>query len=104
MQNVIGKVISAEAEARRLVETAQKEADQILADARSRSRELLERTRQESRLEAEKTLALAAGDAEREKTESLARAADEIKNNIHFNGTRLQTAVEAAVRCLSGLR
>ncbi len=102
MRDVIQKVVATEAEARQLVQAARNEADQLLSGARLQARALVERAHQEVRGEAERIIVAAEKVALQEKTERLARAAVEIKNNIALDETAAWRVADAALRCVCG--
>ena len=102
MRNVIQKVLEAEAEAKRLVEAAKAEAEDTLCQARKQAQELLAQGRREARAEAERIVEAALKEAEHEKQERLARAAAEIKTQIHLDEAMTRRAVEGVVWCVCG--
>ena len=102
MREVIQKVIEAEIQAKRLVETSQAEAEAILSTARRQSQELVARVEKEARLEAERIVEAGALEAEREKNERLGRAAAETETQVRLEGPAQQRAVESVVRCVGG--
>lgn len=102
MQEVIQRVIAAEAEAKQLVQAARTEAEQLLGGARVEARQLIEQAKREAQLEAERILAAAEAGARDEKKERLACAAKEIEASIRLDDATAQQAVEAAVRCVRG--
>jgi vacuolar-type H+-ATPase subunit H len=102
MREVIQKVIQAEGEAKRLRQEAQAEADRIMTEAQKQAHDLVVRCRQEVRVEAERIMAAAIQEAEREKKESLDRAAAEIEAQVRLDEATKQRAVEAVVRFVCG--
>lgn len=103
MQEVIQKVVAAEAEAKRLVGAAKAGADQLLAAAHLQARQLIEAAHQEAKLDKERILAAAESEAANEKSERLARAARKIESTIQLDEATAQQAVAAAVSFIRGL-
>jgi len=90
--------MAAETEAKRLVEDARAEADRILSDARKKGQDVAARAYQEAGVEADRIVAAAIDAAEKEKQESLARAAAEIASRIGLDEPARQSVVEGIVR------
>ena len=102
MHDVIQKIMSTEAEARRMVQTAKTEAEQILAEARKRAQELTAAARKDVQIKCQGILLALTQEAEKDKQTSLALAAAGIEKQVSISETTKQRAVAAVVRCVCG--
>lgn len=97
MQDVIGRVIEAEAEAQRILAAARAEADQILAEARKNAEEYRERIRRETREQAGQLKTAILRAAHQEKQESLARLMATLEVQPPIDEASRQKSIEFAV-------
>ena len=102
MRDVIQRVIAAEAEAKKMVQSARSEAEQILSAAQSQAQAITAMARREAQLEAGAMLAAATRDAALTKQSRLASFAAEIENQVHLDAVTRQQAVAVVVRCVCG--
>ena len=102
MRDVVRKMVEAEGEAERTVETARAEADRLLAEARRQAHEILECGRREARAEADQIVQKACDEAERERKERLAEAVAGIEAAVRLDEGARQAAAEAVVRRVCG--
>lgn len=100
MQDVIQRIIAAESEARRIVESAKSEADRILSDAQKKGHDIIEQARTRALLESDEIVKAAVKKAEQEKQLHLADAVIEIEKQIRLEPRTKQLAVEGVIRCV----
>lgn len=100
MQDVIQRIIAADSEARRIVESAKDEADRILSDAQKKGRDIVEQARARALLESEAIMTAAAKKAEQEKQLRLAEAVIEIEKQIRLEPRTKKWAIEGVIRCV----
>jgi vacuolar-type H+-ATPase subunit H len=102
MNEVIKKVIAAEAEAKRLVQAAKTEAERIMSEAKKRALELRSAARQQNQIEVEQILASATADADKEKQARLAAVAADIEKRMVLDEPAKRQAIAAVLKCVSG--
>lgn len=100
MRDVIQKLITAEAEAKRLIQAAKADAQRILSEAQQQAQKLTFDTRQEAQLAAQRILTTAITNAEADKQARLATFVVEIEKQIDLNESKRRQVVEAVVRCV----
>jgi vacuolar-type H+-ATPase subunit H len=102
MNEVIKKVIAAEAEAKRMVQAAKAEAERIMSDAKTRTLELKSVARLQNQNEVDQILAAATADADKEKQARLAAVAADIEKQIVLDEPAKRQAIAAVLKCVSG--
>jgi vacuolar-type H+-ATPase subunit H len=102
MQEVMQKVMAAEAEAKRRLDQANAEANRILAEARRQAAELHARARAEAAAGAAQLIDSAARAAAEEERLLVARAANAIHNQVRLDPATRQAAVDALVQVVAG--
>lgn len=104
MREVILRILSAEAEAGRLVAGAAARARVLISEAKEKAGQLLETSAAQASLEAGQVYSAALEEAGREKAARLAAAAAEIeKSSLQFEKTR-RAAADRVVRAVLGDR
>jgi vacuolar-type H+-ATPase subunit H len=104
LQQVIQKVLEAEAEAGRMVKRAKAEAEKILAEAQERAQQLMAQRRELARSDAEAIISTAARVAEEEKQVRMARATAEINTQVQLDQSVQQQVIDAVVACICRLK
>jgi vacuolar-type H+-ATPase subunit H len=104
VREVIRRVIEAEDEGRRLVESARAEAERTVADARKRARDSAEAEGRAAQAEAARIVAEAVAAAGERKRSDLASIAETVETETRMPPAARQSAVEAVVRCVCGAR
>lgn len=102
MRETIQRVMAAEDQARRLVESAREEVEAYLVDCRRRARELAQHTEREARQAGAEILEAAAEEARREREDRIRKASAEIEATIRLDEAVAREAAEAIVRCVCG--
>lgn len=100
MNEVIARVMEAEAEAKRIVEAARIEADRILAEARVQAGELSTRIRRETQAEADRLIEDTVQAASQEKQARLKRYTAKLESSLPLDGPEKEEAVNAALKCV----
>ena len=104
MREVIQKVMAGEAEAKRILESANAEADGILKEAGQQVRDIAARARTEAAQRATIEVEAALKAAEQEKQVLLARAVAKNRVQVQLDPATLEKIVNAVVCCVSGQR
>ena len=104
MREVIQKVMAGEAEAKRILESANAEADGILKEAGQQVRDIAARARTEAAQRATMEVEAALKAAEQEKQVLLARAVAKNRVQVQLDPITLEKIVNAVVCCVSGQR
>jgi vacuolar-type H+-ATPase subunit H len=104
MREVIQKVMAGEAEAKRIVESANAEADHILREAGQQARDIVARAHTEGVERARTEVEAALKTAEQEKRVLLARAVAKNRVQVQLDPATLEKIVNAVVCCVSGQR
>jgi vacuolar-type H+-ATPase subunit H len=104
MQDVIHRVMEAEAKAHRILQDARIEAERLVSEARRQAKANEEQSRTEVRQAADKLIEDAAKAAETEKAAQLARASAEIESSIRLDDPLRHAAVNAVVACVAGTK
>jgi vacuolar-type H+-ATPase subunit H len=104
MQDVVGIVLQAEAEAKRILEEAEAEAERLTSEARSRAHEIVQMRRREAAEEADAIVKSAEQDAQGEREERLARAAVEIEAAVQLDPSAARQLVDAVLSCVGGTK
>ena len=104
MREVIQKVMAGEAEAKRILESANAEADGILKEAGQQVRDIAARARTEAAQRATIEVEAALKAAEQEKQVLLARAVAKNRVQVQLDPITLEKIVNAVVCCVSGQR
>ena len=102
MRDVIQNMLDAEAEAKRITQAAEEEGERLRGEARAEIQALTDRSREETRNEADRIVATAVAEAERQRKDRIARAADRIEAEVRLDETLRRGAVEAVVRAVIG--
>lgn len=102
MRDVIQSVVEAEAEARRIVQSAREEADRILAKAQEQVKQNLSQARAEGRAASEKIIQTAVQRALEKKAELLRTAEIGIRESTRIDPDLKEQIIDAVVRCVRG--
>lgn len=102
MRDVIQSVVEAEAEARRIVQSAREEADRILAAAQEQAKQKLSQARAEGRAASEKVIQTAVQRALERKAELLRNAEVGILESTRIDPDLKEQIIDAVVRCVRG--
>jgi vacuolar-type H+-ATPase subunit H len=102
MREVIQKMVEAEVEAKRILDAATAEAEHLLGEARRQAQGLLEQSRREAKAAAARVVEAAVQEAEREKTDRLAREIAAVEAKTSLDDATRRAAVEAVVRLVTG--
>jgi vacuolar-type H+-ATPase subunit H len=102
MRETIHRVLAAEDEAKRLVETAREEGEAHLADCRRQAESLAADAGREVRLASAALLEAAAVEARREREELIRQASVEIAGTLRLDEVLARQAVDAIVQCVCG--
>lgn len=100
MNEVIARVMEAEAEARRIVDAARTESDRILSAARDEARQLSARIRKATQAEADRLMEESIGAARQKKQTGLTRYAAELDARLPLAPSTEESAVAAALMCV----
>jgi vacuolar-type H+-ATPase subunit H len=100
MNEVIARVMEAEAEARRIVDAARTESDRILSAARDEARQLSARIRKDTQTEADRLMEESIGAARQKKQTGLTRYAAELDARLPLAPSTEESAVAAALMCV----
>lgn len=103
MRDVIRKVMEAEQGAQRVLEEARAEEARILAAAREQAKERVARARKEAQAEAEGMIRASEQALSSERTERLEAAGCEMARSVDLKEEVRRSAVDAVVRCVSGV-
>ena len=98
MRDVIGRVIEAEAEAKRILAAAQTEADRILAEARKTAEERSAQIHQDTQAQAATVKEAILQTAQNEKQGRLAQITDGFDTQLHLDEPTRQNAVASAIK------
>ncbi|MHC1763440.1 MAG: hypothetical protein AB9869_03910 [Verrucomicrobiia bacterium] len=104
MRDVIQSVVEAEAEARRMIQSAREEADRILAEAQEQVQRTLPQARAEGRAASEKVIQTAVQRALEQKAELLRNAEIEIRESTRIDPALKERIIDAVVQCVRGER
>jgi vacuolar-type H+-ATPase subunit H len=104
MRDVIHKVIGAEAEAKRIVESARAEAEQTIARTRTEAQKLAAESAEKTRMAVQELLTAVVRQAELEKQQQLLSIAAEFQTAIHVDPEAMHRAIESSIHCICGTR
>ncbi len=102
MRETIHRVLAAEDEAKRLVETTREEGEDHLAECRRQAEALAADADREVRLASAALLEAAADEARREREELIRQASAEIAATLRLDEALARRAVDAIVECVCG--
>ena len=104
MRDVIHKVIGAEAEAKRIVESARAEAERIIAQTRTEAQKLAAESAEKTGMAVQELLNAVVHQAELEKQQQLISIAAELETAIHVDPEAMHRAIESSIHCVCGTR
>ncbi len=104
MRDVIQSVVEAEAEARRIIESARAEADRTLAEAQEQVQRTLSQARDEGRAASEKVIQTAVQQALERKAELLRNAEIGMRESTRIDPALKERIIDAVVQCVRGER
>ncbi|MEI6166243.1 MAG: hypothetical protein WCS52_03530 [bacterium] len=97
MREIIAKILGAEAEGKKIVETAKMEAEHILAEARVKGQETSDRLRKETQLEITRALEECTKAIQQEEESALARASGDMSALFPLDQPAREQAVLAGL-------
>jgi vacuolar-type H+-ATPase subunit H len=100
MHDVVQQVLEAEQRSKGILAKVEAEAEQITTEARRKAQELIQTARRETAEQTQAMVTRAEEQAEREKHERLAQAADDIETAIQLNEQTVRGAAEEILRCV----